>query len=73
MKQVDVIRDEIDIKIKNFKFEKATDPNYLILDLVSYAALLDALGVDPIESEIERYKGLELFIKTTENGEVEIR
>ena len=73
MRQVEVIKDEIDIKIKNFKFENNADPKYLILDIVSYTALLDALGIDPIEQEVEEYRGLELFIKTTEYGDVEIR
>lgn len=63
-----MITDKIEQEIKTFIQNEKRNPNLLILDRVSYAALLDARGI--IEGDIEEYAGMTVVIEPKDEGHV---
>jgi len=69
-----MIIDKIDEAIKGWRKKVNADttdltPSFLILDRVSYAALLDARGME--EEDITEYAGMIIHIEPKDEGKVE--
>lgn len=68
-----MIIDRIEEVIRDWKKEYdkdgLTSPNFLVLDRLSYAALLDARGME--EEDITEYAGMVVHIEPKDEGKVE--
>ena len=65
-----MITDKIEQEIKKFVRQHERNPDLLILDRVSYAALLDARDI--IDGDIQEYAGVEVVIEPKDEGHVRV-
>ena len=61
------IEDVIDLGIKQYRKEKQKHPQYLVLDLISYAQVKEARGI-PAYEELPKFRGMWIHIKPKEEG-----
>ena len=64
------IEDVIDLGIKQYRKERKRHPEYLVLDLISYAQIKDERGIPKYE-ELPYLKGMKIHIKPTEEGKID--
>lgn len=65
-----MIVDRIEQEIRKWKLSHEGEPQILVLDRVSYAALLDARGNEEME-DITEYAGMIVHIEPKDDGKVE--